>query len=147
MLLWFAYILFRISRSVFVKDICNFLVVSLPGFGISVKVFKIHSGFKKKKRERDSMAYCIYQSTLTMHTLNGNLQEYEHFMGICTGKLFGRYCFCPTPLFCRDRIKIQWVKWFTQSKISYSEPRLRILLLDFQLALILLNYGLQFAYT
>ena len=51
MLLWFAYILFRISRSVFVKDICNFLVVSLPGFGISVKVFKIYSGLKKKKNQ------------------------------------------------------------------------------------------------
>ena len=48
-LLLFARILFRISMSIFVKDICNFLVVSLPGFGISVKVFKIYSGLKKKR--------------------------------------------------------------------------------------------------
>ena len=35
--------------SVVVEDICNFLVVSLPVFGISVKVFKIYAGCKKKK--------------------------------------------------------------------------------------------------
>ena len=52
-LLWFARILFGIFMLILVKDICDVLVVSLPGFGISVKVFKIHSGFKKKKeRER-----------------------------------------------------------------------------------------------
>ena len=193
-LLLFARILFRIFMLIFVKDICDILVVYLPGFGISVKVFKIHSWFKKRKERawiivftkvlwlcthlmgtcigegngnplqcsclenpRDSGAwwaavYGVAQSRTRLKRLsssssNGNMQEYEHFTGICTGKLFGRYCFCPTSLFCRDRIKIQWVKWFTQSKISYSEPRLRILLLDFQLALILLNYGLQFAYT
>ena len=50
--------------SIFVKNICDILVVSLPDFGISIKVFKIHSGCKKKKRERDSTAYSIYQSTL-----------------------------------------------------------------------------------
>ena len=38
---------------ILVKDICDVLVVSLPGFGISVKVFKIHSGFKKKKKKRE----------------------------------------------------------------------------------------------
>ena len=48
-LLWFAHILFRISMSIFVKDICNFLVVSLPVFSISVKVFKIYSGCKNKQ--------------------------------------------------------------------------------------------------
>ena len=51
--------------SIFVKNICDILVVSLPDFGICIKVFKIHSGCKKKKkRERDSTAYSIYQGTL-----------------------------------------------------------------------------------
>ena len=48
-LLWFACVLFNTSMSVVVKDICNFLVVSLPVFGISVKVFKIYAGMQKKK--------------------------------------------------------------------------------------------------
>ena len=48
-LLWFAQILFGIFMLILVKDICDVLVVSLPGFGISVKVFKIYSGLKKKK--------------------------------------------------------------------------------------------------
>lgn len=43
-LLWFAHILFKISMSIFTKDICNFFVVSLPVFGI--KVFKIYAGRK-----------------------------------------------------------------------------------------------------
>ena len=47
-LLWFAHILLRILMSIFIKDICNFLVMSLPGFGISVKVCKIHSRCKTK---------------------------------------------------------------------------------------------------
>ena len=47
-LLWFACVLFKTSMSVVVEDICNFLVVSLPVFGISVKVFKIYAGCKKK---------------------------------------------------------------------------------------------------
>ena len=45
-LLWFAHILFKISMSIFTMDICNFFVVSLPVFGISVKVFKIYAGCK-----------------------------------------------------------------------------------------------------
>ena len=47
-LLPFAHILLRILTSIFIKDICNFLIMSLPGFGISVKVFKIHSRCKTK---------------------------------------------------------------------------------------------------
>ena len=47
-ILWFAHILLRILMSIFIKDICNFLVVSLPGFGISVKVCKIYSRCKTK---------------------------------------------------------------------------------------------------
>ena len=47
-LLWFAHNLLRILMSIFIKDICNFLVVSLPGFGISVKVCKIYSRCKTK---------------------------------------------------------------------------------------------------
>ena len=46
-LLLFVHILFKISMSVFIKHICHFLVVSLPVFGISVKVFKIYPGLKK----------------------------------------------------------------------------------------------------
>ena len=45
-LLGFACILFKISMSIVTKDICNFFVVSLPVFGISVKVFKIYAGCK-----------------------------------------------------------------------------------------------------
>ena len=45
-LLRFVHILFKISMSVFIKHICHFLVVSLPVFGISVKVFKIYAGCK-----------------------------------------------------------------------------------------------------
>ena len=48
-LLWFTCILSKICMSIFLKDICNFLVVSLPVFGISVKVFKIYSGCKNKQ--------------------------------------------------------------------------------------------------
>ena len=50
-LLQFAHILFKISMSIFIKVNCNFLVVSLPVFGISVKVFKIYSGRKKTKKK------------------------------------------------------------------------------------------------
>ena len=54
-LLQFAHILFKISMSVFIKDNCNFLVVSLPVFGISVKVFKIYSGSKKQKKKAEDI--------------------------------------------------------------------------------------------
>ena len=60
--------------SIFIKDICNFLVVSLPGFGISVKVFKIHSGFKKKKRERETAWLIVFTKVLWLCT---------HLMGTC----------------------------------------------------------------
>lgn len=32
--------------SIFIKNICNFHVVSLSGFGISVNILKIYSGYE-----------------------------------------------------------------------------------------------------